>query len=295
MKDKRLNVLIGCLYFRNFTGSEMYVYELARGLQRLNCNVSVVGAAIGGELTKLAQKSGIKVYQIQNPPLNEKFDIIHGQHVPIVESLIKLFPETKKICSIHSEVISLENPVKDYSIVRYIAIRPEIKQHMIKNFNISENDIDIIYNPIDETRFNTNNTTKENSLLFVGTIDYLRKNTILDLVNYTKENNKEFWLVGENNGDYLNDVIKHDHVKYSSSVYDVEKYVKRCSETAGILLGRTTIEGWLCGKPGWIYDVNKSGNILGKNLHQPPTDVDKFHSSNVSQQIKELYIKILKK
>jgi hypothetical protein len=43
--------------------------------------------------------------------------------------------------------------------------------------------------------------------LFVGTIDYLRKNTIQDLVN-TTENNEELWIVGKKNDTYLDDMVK---------------------------------------------------------------------------------------
>ena len=45
---------------------------------------------------------------------------------------------------------------------------------------------------------------------------------------------------------------------------EIEKFVKECDETAGILLGRTTIEGWMCGKPSWIYKVDSGGFILSK-------------------------------
>ena len=72
-----------------------------------------------------------------------------------------------------------------------------------------------------------------------------------------------------------------------------EPFVKNCSETAGILLGRTTIEGWLCGKPGWIYNVNESGEILNKERIDSPIDVNMFNSIEVAKKIKEEYIKIL--
>lgn len=294
MQEKKIKVLIGCLLFSNYTGSEMYVYELAKGLKKLNCDVSIVSPNLGGPLTNKAIKEGFKIYSTNEPLIFEQYDIIHCQHKPIVDFLIKIFPNVKKICSIHSEVIDLENPIKHHSIVKYIAIRPEIKTHLIENFQINEKDIEIIYNPIDETRFNTKNSTNNsNSLLFVGTIDFLRKNTILDLVEYTKKNNKEFWLVGENHSNYLSFVLNHDHVKYSKSIFNVENYVKSCTETAGILLGRTTIEGWLCGKPGWIYDIDKEGKIKGKTYHIPPEDIDKFYSINVANQIKKLYKDIL--
>jgi glycosyltransferase involved in cell wall biosynthesis len=288
-----MNILIGCLLFKDFTGSEMYVFELAKNLVKTGVSVTVASPYIGGPLTELAVKENINVINFDDLiKSNIDFTVIHAQHTPIVEALIKLYPNTNKVCTIHSEVISLENPIIDKSIKKYIAIRPEIKTHLIKNFGIPKNKIEIIYNPIDETKFFKKEVKDHNSILFVGTIDYLRKNTIYDLVEYSKLINRDLWLVGNNSDNYLNDVLKNKHVKYAKAEQNIERYTQRCNETAGILLGRTTIEGWLCGKSGWIYDVNSKGNILSKNLHNPPEDLHKFYASNVAKKIKEVYINI---
>ena len=77
---------------------------------------------------------------------------------------------TCKIATIHSEVISLEDPIKDDTIKKYIAIRPEIKEHMINNFEIPEEMIEVIYNPVDEEKFQPKNIPSENYVLFVGTM-----------------------------------------------------------------------------------------------------------------------------
>jgi glycosyltransferase involved in cell wall biosynthesis len=292
-KNNKLKILIGCLFFKEFTGSEMYVYELSKNLLKLNCEVHVISPNIGGPLTELGEKTGIKIHDFLNPPINQKFDIIHGQHYPVVEALIKLFPSTPKICTIHSEVISLENPIQDISIFKYIAIRPEIKEHLIKKFNILERQIEVIYNPIDENRFNNKNIKDDGYILFVGTIDFLRKKTILDLIEYSKSVNKDLWIIGKNHSDYLDYIKSQNHVKYYEDVYSVENFVKNCSETAGILLGRTTIEGWMCGKPGWIYSVDSFGNIIDKQIHPVPNDIDKFSSIKIAEKIKQLYLKII--
>jgi glycosyltransferase involved in cell wall biosynthesis len=288
-----MKILIGCLYFFSLTGSEMYVYELAKGLIKLNCEVTIVAEYKGGILEMMGTKENIKIYNFQTLPQNEKFDIIHCQHVPVTKKLIQIFPDTPKICSIHSEMFTIENPVQHISIKRYIAIRPQIKQFMIKNFYINEDQIQIIYNPIDENRFNKTNIKSENNVLFVGSLDDIRKKTIFDLVVYTKQSKKELWIVGKNMSNYLPILQKYPHIQYFSTTLDIEKYVKECGETAGILLGRTTIEGWMCGKSGWIYNVNDKGDILEKKFYEPPSDIENFYSSNVSKQIKLEYEKIL--
>jgi glycosyltransferase involved in cell wall biosynthesis len=317
----KLNVLIGCLFFQKFTGSEMYVFELSKNLIKLNCNVTIVASETNGPLVSIAEKLGVKVKNIKESPgyklgdgkwmLNTQngqeiskpnqyykmsevnFDIIHCQHKPIVDVLNMLYPTIDKICTIHSEVIDLENPVIHPTIKKYIAIRPEIKDQIVNKFGIDENLVEVIYNPVDETKFYNKNLKSKNYILFVGSIDYLREKTIRDLIEVSKNENKELWLVGENKSNYLNEILLNNHVKHFGPTLDVNKYIHECSETAGILLGRTTIESWMSGKPSWIYNVDNLGNIIGKELHECPNDLEKFNSKVVSEKIKEEYIKIL--
>jgi glycosyltransferase involved in cell wall biosynthesis len=318
--ESHLKVLLSCLFFKTFTGSEMYVYELARGLKKLNCDVTVL-SDIDGPLSKIAQQQGIKVLSFNNPPgyklgdgkwsmntpqgiqtsqpnmmykISEvNYDIIHTQHLPVTNQVCQMYPNIDKISTIHSEVIELENPVLNDTIKKYICIRPEIQEHIVNKFNINKNNTEVIYNPIDCERFNTKNTSDNNYVLFVGTLDYLRENAIKDLVEYSKSINKMLWLVGENKSNYLEDLLKHPHVRYYGATNKVETFVKNCSETAGILLGRTTIEGWMCGKYGWIYNVDNNGTILEKKRYSVPNDTDKFNYIEVAKKIKTEYIKIL--
>jgi hypothetical protein len=318
--NRKLKVLLSCISFRNFTGSELYVFELAKSLMKLNCSVTVL-SQIGGPVTDMAKKLGIKCISFENAPgfklgdgqwgmntpegfkpstpnalyriSDVDYDIIHFQHKPVAERILSMYPELPKISAIHSEVISLEDPVVDPTIKKYIAIRPEIKEHMINNFEIPEEMIEVIYNPVDNEKFQSKKVSEENYVLFVGTIDYLRKEAILDLIEYTKEIGKELWLVGENNGNYLENLLLEDHVKHFPSTWKIEDFILKSYETAGIQLGRTTIESWMCGKSSWIYKVDKGGFILSKEKFNPPSDIEKYHTLKVAQQIKNEYIKIL--
>ena len=317
----KLKVLIGCLFFQKFTGSEMYVYELSKNLVKLNCDVTVVAAETNGPLVRLAEKNGVKVKNIKEAPgfrlgdgkwvlktergqevskpnqyykMSEvNFDIIHCQHKPIVDVLNMLYPNIDKISTIHSEVIDLENPVVHPSIKKYIAIRPEIKEQIVNKFGIDETLVEVIYNPVDETKFYNKNLKSKNYILFVGSIDYLREKTIRDLIITSEKENKELWLVGENKSNYLNEILLKSHVKHIGPTLEVDKFIHECGETAGILLGRTTIESWMCGKPSWIYNVDNLGNIVDKKLYEVPNDMEKFNSKYISEKIKEEYLKVI--
>jgi Ca2+-binding EF-hand superfamily protein len=55
------------------------------------------------------------------------------------------------------------------------------------------------------------------------------------------------------------------------------------------LLGRTTIEGWLCDRPGIIYDIDQNGEISSKKLYDPPNDINKFSSKTIIGEIIKTY------
>ena len=111
--NDKIKVLVGCLFFREFTGSEMYVYELAKNLVKQNADVSIVAYETEGPLANIAKNEGIKVFNIINSPgfklgdgvwrlntpngsiLSEKnkfykvgeenFDVIHYQHQQTID------------------------------------------------------------------------------------------------------------------------------------------------------------------------------------------------------------------
>jgi hypothetical protein len=98
--------------------------------------------------------------------------------------------------------------------------------------------------------------------------------------------------VGKKHETYL-DNINEEHVKYFESTWNVENYVQDCDKVAGILLGRTTIEGWLCGKTAIIYDIDETGAIKSISTHEPPSDIAKFRADNVVSEIIKEYKEIL--
>jgi glycosyltransferase involved in cell wall biosynthesis len=289
----KIKVLICGSNFKDFTGSELYMYDLAIGLKNIDCDVTI-SSKIGDPLKSLAEKNGIKLIPITKLNGFERFDIIHTQHMGLTRNLVNKFPKTPKIMTIHSEIIPIENPIKHQSIVKYIAIRDSIKEKLINLDKINPSMIDVVFNPINTEKFNTTSTKDDGYVLFVGTIDYLRKNTIFDLVEYSKNKNKELYLVGKNKSNYLPLLLKNKHVKYFSETENVEKYVKACSETASIMLGRTLIEGWFCDKPGQEYVVDSYGKILSITKKNPPENLHKYSREYVSKIIKDIYLDIIK-
>lgn len=317
--NRKIKVLIGCLNFQGLTGSEISTLELAKGLIKNGCDVYVT-SQIGLEFKRESEKYGIKVFPIHEPPgykmgdgnwgvntpngvvksqpnvlymvKGMKFDVILTNHTPITERLLQLYPNNNFINIVRSEVIDLENPIIDNRIKKYIAIRPSIKEHLINEFNIDSNKIEVIYNLFDKSKFIPQKTEKDidkKITLFVGTMDYLRKSSIEDLI----DNSEELWLVGKDTMGYAKEFDNtYDNVKYFPPTDKIETFINKCDETAGIFLGRTTIEGFLCNKSGWVYIVDKQGNVLDKNFHNVPTDMSIFDHEEIIKKYKELFINV---
>jgi hypothetical protein len=324
---RKLKVLMGCLSFKGLTGSEISTLETAKGLAQNNCDVTIVSAEVSDKFRTICKQYGIKTFTINEPPhyklgdgnwfintpegpqqtqpnvlyrVNQQtFDIIHANHTPITQRLLQLYPESNFVNIVRSEVIDLENPVVDEKIKKYIAIRPSIKDYIVNSFGVSGDNVEVVYNPFDKLRFkqiSLPSGTDKLVTLFVGTMDYLREKPIMDLVQKCKNNGKELWLVGKDTNGYATYLgNSEEHVKYFPPTDNIEEFYYKCDETAGIMLGRTTIEGFLCGKPAIIYNVDKSGEIINSEYHAVPEDLSIFDFDTVIGKIKDIYIESFNK
>ncbi len=322
-KNRPLKVLLGVLNFRGLTGSEVSTLELAKGLSKKGCDVSVISTSVSSSFDKICKKHNIKTYTTSNPPgylmgdgvkilntpqgqvktekgryyklTNVDYDIIQTNHKPITEFLLNLYPEHKFVTVVRSEVIDLENPVVDDKVKHYVAIRPSIKKYINEKFDVPNENIEVIYNPFDTKRFTPKEppSNEKETILFVGTMDYLRKRPIEDLIEKVNEEDKILWLVGKDTMGYATEFSeKYGNVIYFGESDKVEDFYHKCDVTAGILLGRTTIEGYLCGKPGWIYYVDKEGIVKDKEYTEIPENLEIFKSDYSIDKFKEVYIDV---
>ena len=310
ISEGKLRVLICCQFFKNYTGSEVSNYELSRELVKQGCDVTIISTMVGDPLQRKALINGVRVYSIANLPnyaldqegkfhfvKNEmEFDIIHINHKPIGELILGLYPNTPAVMHVRSEVIPIfEEPIVNPQIKRYISIRDSITEY-IRTFGIEGDKIVLIDNPFDYTRFNRDYVPSKNPkevVLFIGTLDHLRTKIIADLVEVTAKNNQILQIIGADNNNYAKLFTGFEHVNYLGVKSNVEEYLKKCDYTAGIFKGRTTIEGFLCGKPGWIYIVDNQGNIQSKVLTQPPLDVEKYRSDYSAKKVFDLYEEVI--
>lgn len=289
-----MKILIGCLNVNGLGGSELYHYELVKELHLMGNDVTLftIREVDKTDIVRIKlDKYNIRQIDLSNIDLNESFDIIVASQPQVNLFFIDKFPNIPKVSIIHSEIRS-EDPILHKDIDHYIAIRQPIVDMLIGQYNIPSDKVSLIYNPIDRSRFNSENSLKnqKKSGIFVGEVlDNIRFKSVSHLVKSCIDKDWDLYLMSDSRYDF-----RHPNIKYINKRWDTETIVKNMDFTAGILLGRTTLEGWCCGVPGYMYLIDIKGNILDIDIHKPNNIEELCDSKNVANKHIELYNKIIK-
>lgn len=185
--NQKLKVLIGCLNFNSYTGSELYVFELGKELIKKGCEVSIC-STLGNPLANMAKQIGIRLYDLKNPPGfklgdgkwllktpegevpsqpetlykvgGDNFDVLHLNHKPVTEHLMRLYPDVPIVCSIGSKSVT-EEPIFSQQIKKYIAIDSEIKDYIVNGFGIDTKLVNVINTSLDNKKIIQDNIVDE--------------------------------------------------------------------------------------------------------------------------------------
>lgn len=282
-----MKILLGCLNANGLGGSEMYHYELARELDIAGHDVTLFTLRQIDWTDQVRLKlQHVRQLDQTNLNIDEKYDIIVASQPDVNSYMITQFKDTPIISIIHSEVRS-EDPILDSRISHYIAIRQPIADMLINDYNIPSDTVSLIYNPIDQSRFNSDNLTKleRYSGIFVGEVlDPIRFNAVHHIAKQCIENDWDLYLMSDSRYDF-----NHPNIKYVDKRWDTEELVKQMHFTAGILLGRTTLEGWCCSVPGYMYIIDIQGNIQSIETSAPDYIKELCNSRYVAEQHLQIY------
>ena len=273
-----MKILLSCHAFKNYTGSEIYFYELASALRNLGCNVSIFSPVNGNPLRgKIKNVKFINRHSL----FLKKYDLVLFSHGEVTWKYLKKVSSKRFVNIIHSEVIDLEVPIINSKIDYYVGIRPSIVNFIKSNYEIKV-PIKLIYNPFDCLRFNPENCYKQDDkdkiLLFPGSIDYLRIIPLKYLLRLSMV--EKFNILHVGTSDYT---INHPNLTSHAPVWEIENYYRECNIVSGIFLGRTSIEGLLCNKKVLQFEVTKEGDI--NNIYWlNDNNLEKFDKLYVAKQ-----------
>lgn len=221
------------------SGQPMYCYEVARELRRRGHEVDMISTFGDNEIRWGLEEVGVRCLLLPEGIYDVAFlsEFDYG-----VQAIIR-------VNIVHSEY-DCETPIPNCD--GYVAIRPSIKEHIIKEHDIPEKKIQVIYNGVDLTRFKPVKKPERDYKLMVApcTLDPLREKFLNVLISLANKD-KQLILLGDYHGARL---IKSPYVEILPSRFDIEKEIQLADEVHGILLGRVNLEAYACGVDSYMWN-----------------------------------------
>lgn len=273
------------------TGSGIHVYELSRVLARRGHEVSVVGGYVGGELTHRTRAAQVAVHSLDDLPDAEP-DLVHVHQPSPGEVALRRWPSAAVVVTVHSPWPG-DAPIDSDRIHTYICVRPDVRAKVLRADGIAPERTTVVLNGVDRSRFRPRPEESANDrpvVLFAGTWSEARRAPALDLLRRSSRDGFDVLFLGIGPGDYLEDLPPNARWERREA-WNVEDYLARCDQTAGTSFGRTTIEGWLCDKPGWVYDIGEGAVVRSVSLHPPPPAalLDLFDIEYMTDAVERVY------
>ena len=261
-----MDILITHALAPRLGGSYLYTEELTNALRKnhnvVTINENIIDHNFNYEINTIEQIREMN------------FDIIiimQAKHFINLDIQIK---KSRVINVIHSEIYDLDDPLINNRVV-YVAVRNEIKNHLIEKFNINSNKIYVLLNPINkkyhEISCETSDITPSGNygLFACRDVGVERYGAVLDFAIFCRELNYKPILIS-----YLHPHVRETLEKFYDIILDptpdLHLYVKNAKICGGILKGRTYWESKLYGKPVLEYMVNASGEIIEELYESAP-------------------------
>jgi Glycosyltransferase Family 4 len=146
-----LRILITNHSLVNRAGTELYVRDVSLGLADRGEEVTAY-APETGDVARDLRAAGVRVTE-DLTSLNDRFDIIHGQHhLETMTALLRL-PETPAIYFCHGSTHWQEAAPKFPRILRYVAVDEACRDRLMLQHAIPPDQIRLILNFVDLGRF----------------------------------------------------------------------------------------------------------------------------------------------
>jgi len=190
---KELTVLITNHSLRERTGTEVYAFELARGLLALG-HRPVLYSPRPGALAELIRRETVPVLDdldgLDSPP-----DIIHGQHTDETVTALLRFPETPAVYVCHDWYMSMDAPPPFPRVLRCVGVDSACRDKLVFEHGVPEERVSVLLQFVDLEKFRPRaplpakplralilcNQTKENEYLEAARAACARAGVSLDV------------------------------------------------------------------------------------------------------------------
>lgn len=262
------HILIACADFTTISGMPMFNYDLGKELVARGKRVTLAAPNVGGTMARRGRDAGIECATFDQAR-GLRPDVLHVQGVHPAHWAIHTFPRVPAVATVHSRLI-YETPYLHDNIKKYACVRPEILDKIISVDNVPWAKTTVVYNGVDFERFTPSDDKFDiPTILFAGTVDYLRAQASQMVIDIAEKRGWNVMFVGRRLSGHLNELPPHvSHM--DGDLWDIELTTRKCTATAGILLGRTTLEGWACGIPGFVFEIDNEGIVQSWGEYAPP-------------------------
>ncbi len=190
---KSLKVLITNYALRERTGTEMYAFDLARGLLALG-HSPVLYSPRPGPLAEKIRRETVPVVddldRLSAPP-----DIIHGQHADETATALLRFPDAPAVYVCHDWYFAKDAPPRFPRVLRYVAVDSACRDKLVHEHGVPEERVSVLMQFVDFEKFRPRaplpprprralvlcNQTKENAHLEAARAACARAGVTLDV------------------------------------------------------------------------------------------------------------------
>ena len=190
---RKLTVLITNHSLRERTGTEMYAFELARGLLAAGHSPVLYSPRPGALAEKIRRETVPVVDDLDK--LNSPPDIIHGQHADETATALLRFPTTPAIYVCHDWYLSMDAPPRFPRVLRCVAVDSQCRDKLVFEHGVPEERVSVLLHSVDLEKFRPRpplparprralilcNQTKENAFLEAARAACVRAGVALDV------------------------------------------------------------------------------------------------------------------
>jgi len=193
-------ILITNAFLRDWTGSELYIRDVAMELIKRGHKPIVYSPRLG-ELADELRKKSIPVIKDLNS-ISVKPDLIHGQHHLETMTALAQFPSTPVVFFCHGWLPWEETPPLHPRIIQYVTVSHAVRDRLIYEYGIPNEKISTILNSVDLERFKSrpvlpdipkralvfNNQANEANILGIIREACASNGMVVDSMGYTSGN-----------------------------------------------------------------------------------------------------------
>ncbi|HEX8285264.1 MAG TPA: glycosyltransferase [Pyrinomonadaceae bacterium] len=148
---KSLRVLITNFSLRERTGTEMYAFDLARGLLALG-HAPVLYSPRPGALAEKIRRETVPVVddldKLSAPP-----DIIHGQHADETATALLRFPSAPAVYVCHDWYFAKDAPPRFPRVLRYVGVDSACRDKLVYEHGVPEERVSVLLQFVDLEKF----------------------------------------------------------------------------------------------------------------------------------------------